>query len=56
MSGALTTLDPALEKLDYWAKLKLFRIYSQKRLRERYMVSFLWKRAYQRLHHPVAEE
>ena len=35
--------DPVLEQLDYWERLKLLRLYSQERRRERYMVCFLWK-------------
>ena len=35
--------DPVLDQLDYWGKLKLLRLYSQERRRERYMVCFLWK-------------
>ena len=30
-------------RLDYWERLKLLRLYSQERRRERYMVCFLWK-------------
>ena len=29
--------------LDYWGKLKLFKLSSQERRRERYMIIFLWK-------------
>ena len=29
--------------MDYWKKLKVLRLYSQERRRERYVVIFLWK-------------
>ena len=29
--------------MDYWKKLSFFKMYSQERRRERYMVIFLWK-------------
>ena len=32
-----------VSSLDHWARLKQFKIYSQERRRERYMVIFLWK-------------
>ena len=32
-----------LEGVDYWERLKMLRLYSQERRRERYMVIFLWK-------------
>ena len=31
------------EDLNYWQKLKQFKMYSQERRRERYMIIFLWK-------------
>ena len=35
--------DKRLVGADYWQKLKLLRVYSQERRRERYAVMFLWK-------------
>ena len=35
--------DRRLMGADYWQKLKLLRVYSQERRRERYAVMFLWK-------------
>ena len=35
--------DQRLIGADYWQKLKLLRVYSQERRRERYAVMFLWK-------------
>ena len=35
--------DGRLSGLDYWQKLKLLRVYSQERRRERYVIIFLWK-------------
>ena len=35
--------DRRLVGADYWQKLKLLRVYSQERRRERYSVMFLWK-------------
>ena len=34
---------PGVSDLDYWEKLKEFRVSSQERRRERYMAIFLWK-------------
>ena len=35
--------DKRLDGLNYWQKLKLLRVYSQERRRERYVIIFLWK-------------
>ena len=35
--------DKRLDGLDYWHKLRLLRVFSQERRRERYMIIFLWK-------------
>ena len=35
--------DPKLLGLNYWEKLREFRLYSQERRRERYLIIFLWK-------------
>ena len=32
-----------LEGIDYWERLKILKLYSQERRRERYMIIFLWK-------------
>ena len=32
-----------LEKASYWDKLRILRLYSQERRRERYLVIFIWK-------------
>ena len=35
--------DKELMKADYWEKLKILRLYSQERRRERYQINFIWK-------------
>ena len=35
--------DKELIKADYWQKLKILRLYSQERRRERYQIIFIWK-------------
>ena len=35
--------EARLEKVSYWVKLKILKLYSQERRRERYLVIFIWK-------------
>ena len=35
--------DRRLVGLDYWQKLKILKVYSQERRRERYVIIFMWK-------------
>ena len=35
--------EARLEKVSYWDKLRILKLYSQERRRERYLVIFIWK-------------
>ena len=35
--------DSRLQNLNYWEKLRILRLYSQERRRERYLIIFIWK-------------
>ena len=35
--------EARLERVSYWDKLRILKLYSQERRRERYLVIFIWK-------------
>ena len=43
VSRNFTAQIAGLEEADYWERLKLLRMYSQERRRERYRIIFIWK-------------